>query len=136
MSSKKNDSELRSFHGDAKKAAAQGTSLKAFAKENGTLANNVKANLYEAVVNLGLEPVRFEPETPRQRRRSHLPDNVSKVSIYTGRAKVPYLTVKVPREIVASSKAADGDVIEWKINRRGDIVGENLTAREQVTNKA
>ena len=131
MATSRSEVEIKEFHTLASNAASDGVSIKGFARDQGTLANNVKALLYEAVIHHGLSPVTFPPEPPRQRRRSKMAANLSKVKIYTGRAKVPYLTVKVPRSVVAESKAAEGDVFEWRTNKKGELVGVNLTARRE-----
>lgn len=122
MARPRKEVDLKRFHTAAKKAANDGMTMKEFAKTQGTLANNVKATLYEAFTEFGLAPITFPEPTPKKRGRKAQPTNLSMVSLYTGRAKVPYLTMKVPRSIVAKSGANDGDTFEWRINRRGDIV--------------
>ena len=122
----KKDQDLQSFHAAAVKAAEDGMTAKAFAKEQGTLANNVKAMLYEAFVQFGLQPVEFPAPGRRSRKQKEAPDNLSTVKLYTGRAKDPYLTVKIPKAIVARSGAKEGDVFEWQINRKGSIVGRKI----------
>jgi len=116
----KSDNEIQAFHARAKDAAAKGVTMKEFAKKEGTLANNVQARLYKAIL-LGLEPVKFkEPESGSRKRRKQ-PNNVTLITLYTGRAKVPYLTLKVPSEIVARA-GNEGDAIEWDF-QRGRIIG-------------
>ena len=128
MPRSKKDLDLKAFHAAAGKAAADGSTVKAFAKTQGTLANNVKAQLYEAFIQHGLKPVEFPAESAKTRGRKEAPDNLSTVKLYTGRAKTPYLTVKVPKAVVAKSDAEDGDVFEWRINRKGSIVGRKKSS--------
>ncbi len=131
MPRSKKSVDVQSFHSAAVKAAEEGITLKQFAKMQGTLANNVKAVLYEGVVSFGLAPVEFPKPAPKARGRKASPTNLSEVSLYTGRAKVPYLTLKVPKAVVSRADAQENDIFEWKINRKGDIVGRNRTAQER-----
>lgn len=117
--------DVQAFHAAAIAAANAGKTMKEFAKEQGTLANNVKAVLYEAFVEHSLKPVTFPVPEPKRRGRKSQPTNLSPVTLYTGRAKQPYLTLKVPRDIVAQSGAKEDDVFEWRLNRKGDLVGAN-----------
>lgn len=127
MPRSKKDVDLLEFHAAARKAADGGMTAKAFAREQGTLANNVKAMLYEAFIQHDLKPVEFPEPSRRSRSRKEPPANLSEVKLYTGRAKDPYLTVKIPKAIVAKSGASEGDIFEWRLNRKGNIVGHNTT---------
>lgn len=135
MPRSKKSVDLTGFHSAARKAAEEGQTAKQFARSVGTLANNVKAMLYEAWVEHGLKPVEFRAPERRVRGRKEQPTNLSEVTLYTGRARTPYLTIKVPREIVASSKAEQGDVFQWRLNKRGDIVGTNLKKTATVSDE-
>lgn len=115
--------DIREFHARAVAAVQAGKSMREFAREQNTLANNVKAMLYEAVVLQSLSPVTFPEPTRGGRARKEKPSNISEVQLYTGRAKMPYLTLKVPRQIVAASHSREGDKFEWRLNRKGEIVG-------------
>jgi hypothetical protein len=127
MPRSKKDIDLQAFHNAAKKAASDGMTAKTFAKAMGTLANNVKAMLYEAYIRYDLKPVEFAEPSRRSRSRKEEPGNLSEITLYTGRAKDPYLTLKVPKGIVGRSGANEGDVFEWRLNRKGSIVGHNVT---------
>ena len=117
--------DVPTFHRDAKAAAAEGITMKEFAKSQGTLANNVKAMLYEAILSYGLPAVEFPKPTVKTRGRKATPSNLSEVNLYTGRAKVPYLTLKVPKIIVSKANCQEDDIFEWKLNRKGHIIGRN-----------
>ena len=125
MAKSKNPNDIHSYHSRAIKASEAGISMKEFAKQEGTLANNVQARLYEAVL-AGLPTVQFrEPERGGRRRRKE-PENLTQVTLYTGRAKTPYLTLKVPTHVVEKA-GAEGDWIEWDFVR-GRIVGRRAAA--------
>jgi hypothetical protein len=123
MARAKNANDIYSYHQRATAAAQDGLSMKEFAKMEGTLANNVQARLYEAIL-AGLPAVQFkEPERGGRRRRKEQ-ENVTQVTLYTGRAKTPYLTLKVPTQVVEKA-GAEGDLIEWDFSR-GRIVGRRI----------
>ena len=124
MAKSKHTNDIHSFHGRAMDAAKGGLSMKEFAKQEGTLANNVQARLYEAVL-AGLPTVQFrEPERGSRRRRKE-PDNITMITLYTGRAKTPYLTLKVPTQVVEKA-GAENDLIEWEFSR-GRIIGRRIS---------
>lgn len=117
--------DVRTFHAAAVLAAQNGLSIRQFAKSQGTLANNVKARLYEALLAHGLTPVQFPEAVQSSPARAKQPANESTVKIYTGRAKVPYLMVKVPREVLVKSGSSEGDVFVWRLNKKGEVIGKN-----------
>jgi len=123
MARSKHANDIYSYHVRATEAAKKGLSMKEFAKQESTLANNVQARLYEAVL-VGLPTVQFrEPERGGRRRRKE-PDNTTQITLYTGRAKTPYLTLKVPTQVVEKA-GGEGDLIEWDFVR-GRIVGRKI----------
>lgn len=125
MAKSKTTNDIQSYHARAMEAAKTGLSMKEFAKKEGTLANNVQARLYEAVL-AGMTPVQFrEPERGSRRRRKE-PDNITQITLYTGRAKTPYLTLKVPTQVVEKA-GNEGDLIEWDFSR-GRIVGRRISS--------
>jgi hypothetical protein len=125
MAKSKHANDIQSYHARAMEAAKAGLSMKEFAKQEGTLANNVQARLYEAVL-AGLPTVQFrEPERGGRRRRRE-PDNTTQITLYTGRAKTPYLTLKVPTQVVEKA-GNEGDLIEWDFSR-GRIVGRRISS--------
>lgn len=125
MAKIKSNGTIHEFHARAVDAARAGKSMKEFAKEEGTLANNVQARLYEAVL-AGEAMVVFQEPVRSTRRRSEVQENVSRITLYTGRAKTPYLTLKVPTDVVQKA-GGEGDYIEWKFSR-GQIVGKKIDA--------
>ncbi len=128
VAKKKERGDLVLFYRRAREAAKRGLTAKEFAKQEGTLANNISARLYECVLE-GMEPVRFKEAEAGGRRRRQAPDNISQITLFKGRAKVPYLTLKVPAHIV-SQIGKEGDRIEWSLSR-GRIVGKKVEAAEE-----
>ncbi|MFM7204907.1 MAG: hypothetical protein ACKO6N_29385 [Myxococcota bacterium] len=127
MAKGKNGGDIEAFHARAVAAAREGLTMKEFAKREKTLANNVSARLYEALLE-NLPIVMFREPERSSRRRQQAPENISQITLYTGRAKTPYLTLKVPTSIVERIGAKD-DYIEWDIVR-GKIVGKKVEAPE------
>lgn len=125
MAKVKGNGSVQEFHSRAIEAARAGKSMKEFAKEEGTLANNVQARLYEAVL-AGQPMVVFQEPVRSSRRRSEIQENVSRITLYTGRAKTPYLTLKVPTDVVQKA-GGEGDYIEWSF-KRGQIMGKRIEA--------
>ncbi len=101
---------------------------KEFAKLEHTLTNNVHAKLYECVLD-GMPPIKFRKPERSSRARRRGQDNRTQITLYTGRAKVPYLTLKVPSHIVEQA-GAKGDWIEWRYVR-GRIVGKRIAQDEE-----
>ncbi len=126
-SARKRSYDIFSFHTRAREAAEKGLTAKEFAKQEHTLTNNINARLYECIL-ANLPPVKFkEPESGSQRRRGGR-DDLSQITLYTGRAKVPYLTLKVPSHVV-EKVGKRGDWIEWSYTR-GRIVGKRVDQDE------
>lgn len=123
MAKGKSSGDIQAFHARAAAAAREGLTMKEFAKVEKTLANNVQARLYDAVVS-GLPMVVFRSVERSSRRRRQEPENISQISLYTGRAKTPYLTLKVPTAVVEKA-GAEGEFIEWDFVR-GRIVGRKI----------
>lgn len=124
MAKVKNSGDIQAFHARAAAAARDGLTMKEFAKQEKTLANNVQARLYEAMVAANLPMVVFRTAERAGRRRRQEPENITQISLYTGRAKTPYLTLKVPTAVVERA-GAEGDFIEWDFVR-GRIVGRRI----------
>ncbi len=121
--------DLTSFYARARAAAEKGMTAKEFAKQEHTLTNNIHARLYECVLE-GMAPIKFRtPERASSRRRG-VRDNLTQITLYTGRAKVPYLTLKVPSHIVQQA-GKEGDWIEWRFVR-GRIIGKKVTTEDEA----
>jgi len=123
MAKPRNTNEVLAFHVRAQAASKKGLTMKEFAKEEHTLANNVQARLYEAVLQ-GQPTVEFREAARDGRRRRKGPDNITQITLYTGRAKIPYLTLKVPTQVVEKA-GMEGDFIEWEFSR-GRIAGRRM----------
>jgi hypothetical protein len=117
--------DIIEYHNRAKKAVEQGLTMKEFARKEKTLSNNVEARLYQAVQQ-GLSIITFPEPLPGTTRRGKGPDNVTSITLFTGRAKTPYLTLKVPPMIVKKA-GKEGDLIEWEFTR-GRIIGKKKNA--------
>lgn len=129
MTKSKNLNDIIAFHARASEASKSGISMKEFAKQEGTLANNIQARLYEAII-AGLPAVHFQDPNSLVRATTLTDDSVTQITLYTGRAKNPYLTLKVPTHIVEKA-GVEGDNIEWKF-QRGKIIGKKIGSSDST----
>lgn len=109
---------LRAFH--ARAVAASGTmTVVEFAKSEGSLANQVQANLFKAIEQFGLEIPRFQPEVKSAGAgtRPRKDKNRVELYLYEGRAKTPYVTSRpIPKHILAAIGANANDSLSAEVN--------------------